>query len=336
MKIVFFEMNSRERSFFEIKFKDIPDLEVLYFEEKFNEENTEVLRDAEVLSVFVNSEIKKEQIQKMPNLKLISTRSTGYDHIDVSFAKERGIRVANIPSYGSNTVAEFTFALILSLSRKIYPAYNQLREGTNFDISQLRGFDLHGKTLGVIGMGRIGRNVIKIARGFGMNVLVNDIRPDLKFADEHCAKCVSLDEVLSGSDIVTIHTFYSKETFHLLNRENIFKMKKGSYLINTARGEIVETEALLEAITVGHLSGAGLDVLEAERQLKEEVELIKGREEKIKDFKTLYENHVLIDLPQVVVTPHIAFCTKEAEEEILKVSADTIISFKEGEEKNLV
>ncbi len=333
MKIIFFEVNDEEQGIISDMLSELDNTEIIFNKGVFD---ISLIDGAQIVSVFVNSEIRKDSIDKMPGLKLITTRSTGYDHIDHEYAKTKGIGVATVPSYGAHTVAEFTFALILTLSRKIYPAYNQLREGSNFDISGLRGFDLFGKTLGVIGMGKIGKNVIKMAKGFGMNVLANDINPDLIFAKETCTKCVSLEEVLAGSDIITIHTFLSDATRHLINKNNVYKIKKGAYLINTSRGEVVDTSALISAITDGHLAGAGLDVLEAERQMKEEVELLKDDKERIRDFKVLYENHVLIDLPQVIVTPHIAFCTKEAEEEILRITIDSIIGFAKGEVRNII
>ncbi|MEI6296508.1 MAG: NAD(P)-dependent oxidoreductase [bacterium] len=336
MKSVFFETSDKDRAMLGGLIKNIPNLEFVFTDKKLSIENISEAKDADIISIFINSEIKKDVIEQLPSLKFIATRSTGYDHVDISYATEKGIRVANVPSYGTHTVAEFTFALILSLSRKIYPAYNQLREGSDFNISNLEGFDLYGKTLGIIGMGKIGKNVIRMAKGFGMNILAYDIAPDEKFASETCTKCTSLEEVLAGSDIISIHTLFNKSTYHLINKNNIGKIKKGAYLINTARGEIVETEALLNAIKGGDLAGAGLDVLEAERQLKEESQLINNRDEKIKDFKVLYEDHILIDLPQVIVTPHIAFFTKEAEEEILKITICNIRAFVEGRNENLI
>jgi D-lactate dehydrogenase len=211
-----------------------------------------------------------------------------------------------------------------------------LREGGAFDLEEFQGFDLFGKTLGVVGMGKIGKNMINIARGFGMKTIAYDVKPDTKFAEETCTKCVTLDEVLAGADIVSLHTILNESTRHLINKNNVYNMKKGAYLINTSRGEVVETEALLDAVTSGHLAGAGLDVLEAERQLMDDVQHRGVREEKFHDFKTLYEDHVLIDLPQVIVTPHIAFFTKEAEAEILNVSAKNISAFIEGTPQNLV
>lgn len=336
MRAVFFEINKSDSDVVLELLKNVPGLEISFNADKLSSENIALAKDADIVSVFVGSEMKKDLIDMIPNLKLIVTRSTGYDHIDIEYAKEKGIKVANIPSYGSHTVAEFAFAHILALSRKVYPAYNKLREGGAFDIEEFQGFDLFGKTLGVVGMGKIGKNMINIARGFGMKTLAYDVKPDTKFAEETCTKCVTLDEVLAEADIVSLHTILNESTRHLINKNNVYKMKKGAYLINTSRGEVVETEALLDAVTSGHLAGAGLDVLEAERQLMDDIQHRGVREEKFHDFKTLYEDHVLISIPQVIVTPHIAFFTKEAEAEILNVSAKNIFTFIEGTPQNLV
>jgi D-lactate dehydrogenase len=334
MKIVLFEVPKTEQKGL---IQLLTGADVSFYEEKLTEENAKKALDAEIVSVFVNSEINKDMIDLLPNLEFLITRSVGFDHIDVAYCKEKGIKVANVPAYGSHTVAEFTFGLLLNLSRKIYHAYHQLREGTDFNISELSGFNLQGKTLGVIGTGKIGKNVVKIAKGFEMNVIAYDVFPDANFAKENNFSYVPLNELLSSSDVVTIHAPYTKETHHLINKENIKLFKKGAYLINTARGEIVETDALLRALKDGIIAGAGLDVLEGERILKEENELFaSAKVDRIKDFKTLVEDHILIDLPNVIVTPHMAFYSKEAEEEILKTTAENIKSFISGQPINLV
>lgn len=272
--------------------------------------------DFEIISVFVNCKVTKKIIDSMPNLKLIVTRSTGYDHIDIEYAKQKGIVVCNVPSYGSNTVAEFTFGLILSLSRRIPEAVVRLKQGGKFDYNNLCGFDLFGKTLGVIGTGKIGRNVIKIANGFGMKVLGYDAFPDQAFAQEAGFTYVSLENLLEISDIITIHTPYNPQTHHLINKNNITLMKKTAFLVNTARGAIVETESLYEAIKNGKIAGAALDVLEEERNLKDE--------------------EVLIKLPQVIVTPHMAFYTTEAEQAILETTVKNIHGFINQKYENVV
>lgn len=333
MKIVFFETTEEEKKELMNLLHDVP---AEFHEEKLNLENVNLAKDAEIISIFVNSEVSKEIIDSLPGLKLIATRSTGYDHIDSANAKEKGIAVVTVPSYGSHTVAEFAFALILDLSRKVSSANKHIREESNFSISDFRGFDLFEKTLGIIGTGRIGKNMVKIAKGFNMKVIAFDAYPDQKFAEENDFQYLSLNDVLVNSDIVTLHTPYNKETHHLINKENIKLFKKGSYLINTARGEIMDTEALLFGLKEGIIAGAGLDVLEGERKLKEEAEFISSMGSNAGDFKTLLEDHMLMEMPNVVVTPHIAFDSREAEMEILKTTAENISAFIGGTPQNLI
>ena len=336
MKIVFFEVTKVEQDFFSQAFNG---LDISFFEEKLNEENINKASEAEIISVFTNSIINKNIIDLLPNLKFINTSSTGFDHIDYEYAKTKGIQVSNVPIYGSQTVAEFTFALLLNLSRRVYWGYHQLREGTSFDLSQLEGFDLEGKTLGVIGTGKIGQNVVRIAKGFRMNVIATDPYPKDELAKEFGFEYVSLDNLLGQADIVTVHVPYIPETHHLLNNDNLAKIKKGAVLINTARGEIVETEGLLAALNDGRIKAAALDVLEGERDLKEERVIVSVNDPKIErmeKMRKLVEDHILIDLPNVIVTPHMAFFTKEAVGRIMQTSVDNIKGFMAGALINLV
>ncbi|OGI65159.1 hypothetical protein A3A95_04140 [Candidatus Nomurabacteria bacterium RIFCSPLOWO2_01_FULL_39_18] len=335
MKVALFEVSKDEQEIFRKLFGG---LEVFFSEEKLNEENANLAKDAKIVSVFINSELKKNVIDALPNLKLICTRSTGFDHIDVSYCNSKGINVSNVPAYGSYTVAEFTFALILNLSRKIFDASHQLKEGGDFSISKLKGFDLKEKILGVVGTGKIGRNVIKIAKSFRMNVIACDLHPDIPFAKENNFEYKNLPELLSQSDILTLHTPYNKENHHLINKDNISQMKRGIYLINTARGELVDTDALIGALKEGVIAGAGLDVLEGERELKEEIEILSSpsKSERIRDYKTLLEDRALIDMPNVIVTPHIAFYSKEAEKEIMKTTVANINGFLNNNLTNII
>lgn len=333
MKTIFFEVSAEDK----IKYQNLlPGQDVEFYEDKLSAKNIDIAKDADILCVFINSEIKKEIIDSLPNLKYIVTRSTGYDHIDSAYAKEKNISVSNVPSYGSDTVAEFTFGLILNLSRKIFQASHQVKEGGNFNLSALKGFDLNGKTLGVVGTGRIGKNVIRMAKGFNMNILAYDLFPNTDYATSENIKYVTLDELLSGSDIVTLHAPYTKDNHHMINKENITKIKKGSYIVNTARGELIDTEAILFAIQQGILSGVALDVLEGERELKEEFHLKYNDEQNHPNYKTLLENHVLINIPEVIITPHVAFYTEEAENEIINTTIENINSFQQGQTKNTI
>lgn len=332
MKATFFEATESERA----ALTNLPSgIDTAFYSEKLSSETANLAKDSEIVSVFINSQINKEVLDLLPNLKLLQTRSTGYDHIDLASAKDKGVSVANIPGYGSHTVAEFAFALLLSLSRKIFWARHQLLESDNFDVAALQGTELRGKTIGVVGTGRIGKNVVKIANGFEMKVVACDVLPDEEFAAEQKFEYVDLPTLLGRADIVTLHAPYNEQSHHLLNKGNIPTMKKGAFLINTARGELVETDALLKALESGALAGAGLDVLEGERQLKDEAALLRGGAE-MADYKTLFEDHVLMDMPNVVLTPHIAFNSKEGLHEILEITAETLINFAAGKPENLL
>ncbi|MFA6300775.1 MAG: NAD(P)-dependent oxidoreductase [Candidatus Paceibacterota bacterium] len=334
MKIAFFEIPKIEQSLFSQSFGDA---DISFYEEKLNEETALKIKDAEIISVFINSVISKNIIDSLPILKFITTRSTGFEHIDLEYCAVKGIKVSNVPAYGPHTVAEFAFSLILNLSRNVINANNHLRDTMDFNFySSLKGFDLFGKTLGVIGTGKIGKNAIKIARGFGMNVVAYDTFPDAVFAKENNFTYKSLLEVLGEADIVTIHAPYTKENHHLINRDNISKMKKGIYLINTARGALVDTEALIWGIKEGIIARAGLDVLEGERDLKIQKEITGSGNSSQIDYKIIVEDQVLIDMPEVIVTPHIAFYSKEAEGEITKTTIENINGFVSGNLQNLV
>lgn len=291
--------------------------------------------EAEILCTFIESKIGENEMKRFPALKLIATRSTGFDHIDLAAAKARGITVANVPFYGENTVAEFTFALLLALSRRIIDADERVRDGA-FSPIGLRGFDLAGKTIGVIGCGHIGTHIIRIANGFGMKVLGFETRPDAARAKELNFTYAQLPELLATSDIVTLHVPYNPHTHHLINKENIALMKKGSYLINTARGAVIETDALIEALKNGVIAGAALDVLEEEGELDDEIALLTSPHPNESALKITLENHYLISHPRVIVTPHLAFNTQEAVERILNTTIENIKQFSAGSPTNTV
>ena len=333
MKIVFFETMPGEEEYFRGSASLPRDCELVFFEDTLRPDTIASAAGADVVCVFVKSAVNKELIDSLAGVKLIITRSTGYDHLDWQYAASKGIRTANVSSYGAHTVAEFAFGLMLMLSRKLYQAYHQLREGMDFTQRELQGFDLNGKTLGVIGTGRIGRNAIAIARGFGMDVLAFDSYPDPAFAQAAKFPYVSLEQLLAKSDIVTIHAPFTPETHHLLGAEQFQQMKKGVLLINTARGEIINTEALIVALKDGTVAGAGLDVLEGERDLASEFELLANDSTHAVDFRQLAADHLLIDLPNVIVTPHVAFNTREAMQEIMRVVAETIGNWATGKDQ---
>tara|TARA_Y100000294_G_C8477870_1_gene305474 strand:- start:135 stop:947 length:813 start_codon:yes stop_codon:yes gene_type:complete len=247
----------------------------------------------------------------MPKLKLIVTRSTGFDHIDMHECKKRGITVCNVPFYGENTVAEHAFALILSISRKICPSVARTRN-QDFNYEGLRGFDLKGKTLGIIGGGHIGMHVANMAKGFEMNVLVFDLYKDKKLVKQYGFKYSTMDSLLKNSDIITLHVPYNKHTHHLINKNSLKKMKKGVVLINTARGGLIETDALVQGLNKKIISFAGLDVLEEECFLKEEKKLLLSHAELKCNINNVLQDHILCKDERVLVTPHNAFNSIEA------------------------
>ncbi len=334
MKIAFFEVEGWEDNAIKAAF---PSDEIYLSKNKVDGDmNLPEKADFDVISVFVNSKIEPKVLDQFPNLKFIATRSTGFDHIDCTECTNRKIPVAYVPSYGVNTVAEFAFGLILNLTRKIYQSINQMKETSSFSLNGLRGMDVKGKIIGVVGTGHIGTEVVKIAKGFGMNVIAYDPFPKEEFARAMGFNYVSLDELLKNADVITIHTPYNKDTHHLINRNNVATIKRGAYLINTARGAIVETDALVEALQKGILGGAGLDVLEEEGETKDELELLVKTRENEEDLKTMLENHVLMKMPNVLITPHNAFNTNEAVARILDTTLQNIKSFASGKPTNLI
>ncbi len=285
--------------------------------------------DVDALSVFIHSQVTAQVLEGLPHLKFIATRSTGFDHIDLDACLSRGIVVSNVPSYGENTVAEHTMALLLMLSRKVHQSVLQVRSG-RVDLAELTGFDLQGKTIGVIGAGHIGLHVIRIARGFGIRVLAYDVRSDPFLADLLGFAYVSMDQLLAESDIVTLHCPLTEKTEHLMGRAQIGRMKRGALLINTSRGGLVDTDALVGALESGRLGGAGLDVLEGEELIKEDKQLL-AQPVDVERLRTAVRNRVLLARDDVVFTPHNAFNSREALVRILEVTLANLEAYRAGQ-----
>ena len=332
MKIAVFELQDWEENY--LRGRANPENQVIVFRQALEDQDLGKIADTEVVSPFIYSRLTAHRLSKLPKLKLIATRSTGFDHIDLAECGRRGITVCNVPSYGENTVAEHTFALILALSRKVHEAFVRVRAG-NFALDGLRGFDLKDKTIGVIGAGHIGLHVIRIARGFGMKVLAFDVRRDNFLAEVLGFEYSDVDSLLERSDIITLHAPYNKHTHHLINRDNVSRIKRGAILINTARGGLVDTDALLSALDSKILAGAGLDVLEGEEAIYEESALL-GDAVNPEKLRTAIQNHVILKHPNVVFTPHNAFNSHEAMTRILDTTAENIAAFAAGKAKNVV
>ncbi|MDP2932864.1 MAG: hydroxyacid dehydrogenase [bacterium] len=334
IKISFFEIKERwQRELFEKTFS--PASFVLQFNPgKLTVGNAGKYKASDAIVVFIHCKVDKKVLEKLPRLKFVATQSTGFDHIDLAAAKSRGVTVCNVPFYGENTVAEHSFALILSLSRKIVESANRTRAG-KFGLEGLRGFDLKDKVIGVVGAGHIGRHVIRMAHGFEMKMLAYDPYPDKSLESHYPLQYVSLEKLLTASDIISLHAPYGPRTHHLINTKNIRLVKKGAILINTARGGLVETAALLAALKSGRLAAAGLDVLEEEGLISEDSGLVAGYLEREK-LATVLADHRLLTMQNVLVTPHNAFNSHEAVLRIATTTVENIKVWKKGKPINIV
>lgn len=310
----------------------LPDFTVTIHSDKITLENLDP--KTEILAAFVETPITADILDALPNLKLIASMSTGYDHIDVDAATKRGIIVCNVPTYGDVTVAEHAMALILSLTRKLFPSIKRVKEG-KYDFHGLRGIDLEHKTLGVIGTGKIGRQLIKRAKAFDMNIVAYDAFPNVAAAQELGFTYTELPKLLEQSDIISLHAPLLPSTEHLINKENIKQIKKGAYLINTARGALVDPEALIVALQEGILAGAGLDVLEGEHLIQNEEHLISG-DVSPQDLRLSLINKMIIENPNVIVTPHNAFNSNEAIQRIIDTTLTNIKGFCAGKPENVI
>ncbi|MHB9036815.1 MAG: hydroxyacid dehydrogenase [Armatimonadota bacterium] len=331
-RIVFYEVEDWVREY--LTQRGLAPHQTKLIQRPLDESTADESADADIVSVFIYSRVDKPTLEKLPNLKLIATRSTGVDHIDIEECERRGITVCNVPRYGENTVAEHAFALILGLTRKMKTAVTRTNQ-LDFHIEGLRGFDLKDKTLGVIGAGAIGLHSIRIGRGFGMHVLAYDAYPQPILAEVLGFEYTSLDRLLEESDVITLHVPLMKETYHLINKDNIGRIKRGALLINTARGAVVDTEALVKALDEGILAGAGLDVLEGEESIKEEAQLLSDTLP-VEKLRAIVRSYALLHRDNVIITPHVAFYSVEAEQRIIDTTMDNIEGFLIGEPRNVV
>src|SRR3989344_3671473 len=325
MKIAFFEIEKESRDYLQ---KNLSKHELLFFKDDLDENNINFVNDVDILCIFIYSKLDKGKISKFKNLKAVITMSTGFDHIDLKECVRKKIKVLNIPYYGENTVAEHTFALILDLSRRLHPSIEKTKRG-NFSLDGLRGFDLKGKTIGIIGLGHIGEHVARIANGLEMKILVSTPEKNKKLERKYCLKYTSLKNLLKNSDIITLHCPLNKKTHHLINEKNINEIKEGAYIINTARGGLIKTKALAKALASKKLGGAALDVLEEEVLIKEEIQLLSKRFSK-KNLEKVIADHILLTFENVIITPHNAFNSIESLKRILDVTINNIICVASG------
>jgi len=323
-KICFFEIEEWEKESLKQAF---PNEDLLLDADRLQEIKIKELSHCEILSSFAFSPLNEKILKEIPKLRMIATRSTGFDHIDLNYCKQHRISVANVPAYGERTVAEHTFALILALSKNLVSSIERTRQG-DFSLKGLRGEDLQNKILGVIGTGKIGKRVVEIARAFQMKILCHDLVQDKSLESQYSCRYAELNEVLKNSDILTLHVPAHTSTYHLINRSHLSLFKKGVLLINTSRGSVIETECLREGLDQNIFRGLGLDVLEYETLFR-----IKNKPAlplTPKELRIFNENQLLLNDSRVLITPHNAFNTRQALERILQTTVENIQAFQKG------
>jgi len=330
--IAFFDTATWEQSFVQRHIGALFGHKLHFFPESLSKKHIEKLQDVDIISLFVQSKLTAEIVRQLPKLKMVALRSTGFDNVDVIECARHGVVVCNVPAYGDNTVAEHTFGLLLSLARHIHTSFDR-DKNMDFTIKDLVGFDLKKKTIGVVGGGKIGMNVAKIAHGFGMKVFVYDKMQNNFYTDILDFEYVDLERIYAESDIITLHLPYLAQTHHIIDRKAIRKMKKGVILLNAARGALIETDALLYGLESGRIAKAGLDVLEEEEFLTHPHSFDARHP---KQATLLVQNRKIIEHPNVLYTPHNAFNTQEALERIETTNVENIKSFLRGKVTNQV
>lgn len=314
---------------------------IKFFEESLNEKTVddmapEVLENITVISVFISSKVSENVLKRFKNLRIIATRSTGVNHIDLDYCKKNRIAVINVENYGGTTVAQYTFAMILALIRKIIPANLYMRDYKRSDNGFL-GRNLDVLTLGVVGTGAIGGSVCRFAHSFGMQVLAYDLLPKEELMIKCGVRYVEFDELIENSDIITLHAPYTKENYNMLAKPQFERMKKKPYIINTSRGELINLPDLKNALLREMIAGAALDVLTCESltfRCEEHCPLPGSpNHECIDELKIVNE---IINMDNVIITPHIAYETQEAVDFILESSMNAVRDFFKGAHTNRV
>lgn len=294
-----------------------------FHEFRLSAETTSAAKGVQAVCVFVNDRVDRPCLKALATLgvKLIALRCAGYNNVDLAAARELGLAVVRVPAYSPHAVAEHTVGLLLTLNRKIHRAYNRVRE-LNFSLSGLVGFDVHGKTVGIVGTGRIGRITAQIFRGFGAEVIAHDPFPTLDWAAAHGIRYVDFDALLAASDIISLHVPLLPETRHLLNAQTLAQTRPGVFIVNTSRGKLIDTGALISALKTGRIGGVALDVYEEEEGIF--FEDLSGQ--------VLHDDELslLLNFPNVLITAHQAFLTREALSEIARVTTENLLHSETG------
>jgi D-lactate dehydrogenase len=324
MKVAVFSTHSYDRQFFEQFNSLLPNPhELVYFETRLNTKTAPLASGFPAICIFVNDQVDPDTLKILAagGSKLIALRCAGFNNVDLKTAKDLGLKVVRVPAYSPYSVAEHTVGLMLMLNRKLHKAYNRVRDD-NFTLDGLLGFDLHGSTVGIIGTGKIGMIVASILSGFGCRLLGYDTYPNESFAKLNQAKYVDLAELWTQSEIISLHCPLFPETHHIINEKAINLMKPGVMLINTSRGELIDTKAVIKGIKSGKIGYFGLDVYEQE----DELFFADWSEDIIQDDTF----QLLQSFPNVVITSHQGFFTKNALEAIAETTLDNISDFAQG------
>mgnify|MGYP004651566959 FL=1 len=321
LKIAFYDTKEYDRILFD-KYNKNYGYEITYFESKLNSETALLANGYDVVCIFVNdiADQKTIEVLKSCNVKLIALRCAGFNNVDLKHIDE-SIKVVRVPAYSPYAVAEHATALLLSLDRKVYKSYQRTKK-YNFTLNGLLGFDIHGKTVGVIGTGKIGKIFIKIMKGFGTKVLAYDVYKDETAAKEIGYEYVELDELLEKSDIISLHCPLTEQTEKIINEDTLSKMKDGVILLNTSRGKLIDTKSLIRKMEEGKIGGLGLDVYDGEGDY--------FLNDMSNSFKRDSNLSILLSMPNVIITSHQAFFTREA---LNKIAQDTFLNIKDIFEK---
>ncbi len=324
MTVAFYDTKSYDRKYF-LAAREADDVELRFHEFRLDATNTGSAQGCDAVCVFVNDRVDAACLKNLAGVgvKLVALRCAGFNNVDLEAARELGIRVVRVPAYSPHAVAEHTVALLLTLNRKIHRAYNRVRE-MNFSLGGLVGFDLHGKTVGIVGTGKIGRITAEIFRGFGCRVFASDPYPCDDWASRHGIEYCETRALLEQSDVVSLHLPLTPGTHHLLNQETLGWMKPGAYLLNTSRGKLVDTGAVIAALKTGRLGGVALDVYEEEEGVFFEDHSDEGLQDDVLSR--------LLTFPNVLITAHQAFLTDEALSAIASVTMDSIRRHLSGRE----
>lgn len=323
MKVAFFSTHAFEREVFEELLRSSGSHDFVFFETQLNEATTHLARGFPAICAFVNDELTAPVIDDLAShgVKLIALRCAGFNHVDRARTKHHGITVVRVPAYSPHAVSEHALCLLLTINRKVHRAHHRVRE-LNFSLDGLVGFDIHGKCVGVVGTGRIGREFVRAMHGLGANVLAFDPYPDSSLIESLGVQYTSLEELLKQSDIISLHCPLTKDSFHMIGASQIAIMKRGVYLINTSRGGLIDTRALIDGLKSGAIGGAGLDVYEEEEGI-----FFSDLSGAILQDDLLAR---LLTFPNVVITAHQAFLTQEALNNIASTTLNSITEFERG------